>query len=116
MASNQQETLKNGLKILSRSIKKRQESLKGRLSRGETLSPEDENWLDNEGNLIEEQRVVERLTSTSNYQQELEKLNDTEKGIVERLRILAGDLPAVAGNKRKRMLNFILGYCLSNTY
>ena len=75
-----------------------------KLSRQEDISSADEQWLDNEGNTIDEQRILEKLELASDYETEVAQLDDNGKAIVKKLRELAGDsdLPAkVAGKKRK---------------
>jgi hypothetical protein len=59
--------------------------------------------LDHEANLVDEQQVLEALESASDYKKGLERLNDKQKGVVENLREVAGDVKKVARNKRKRV-------------
>jgi hypothetical protein len=62
MASKPLDILKKGLKI---SFKAKKEDLEAKLSRQESISSSDEQWLDNEGNTIDEQlqRVIQVDTS-----------------------------------------------------
>jgi hypothetical protein len=92
--------LKKGLDKLSQRIKKRKDELSKQLSQKEAISPADEQWLDNEGNTVDEQRVLEVLEDASDYEQGVAGLDDHGKEIVKKLREWAGDLLAlVAGNK-----------------
>jgi len=94
--------LKKGYALLSKSIQTRKDTITTRLAQNETISPSDESWLDNEGNHIDELRVLDILESASDYDKALEQLDENGKGIVRKLREWAGDLPKSIGNKRKR--------------
>ena len=99
--------LKKGLSELSRSIKKKRDDLCAKLSRQEVLSSAEEQWLDREGNTVDEQRLLDTLESASDYEKGVAQLDDNGQAIVKRLRELAGDLPnKVAGKKRKRTHSF----------
>ena len=98
------DVLKHGLAKLSQKIKARKDDLSARLSQNEIISSADEQWLDNEGNTIDEQRILDVLESASDYERGVGQLDDAGKAIVEKLREWAGDLPAkIPGKKRKRM-------------
>ena len=96
--------LKKGFAKLTQTIKKKRDNLNMKLSQQEDISSVDEQWLDNEGNTIDEQCILEKLESASDYETGVTQLDDNGKAIVKKLRELAGDpdLPAkVAGKKRK---------------
>jgi hypothetical protein len=96
--------LKKGFAKLTQTITKKRDDLNIKLSRQEDISSADEHWLDNEGNTIDEQRILEKLESASDYETGVAQLDDNGKAIVKKLRELAGDpdLPAkVAGKKWK---------------
>ena len=95
--------LKKGLAKFTATIKVRKKELSAKLARAETISSLDEQWLDNEANTVDEERVLDTLESASDYERGLERLDDTAKEIVKKLREWAGDLAKVAGNKRKCM-------------
>jgi hypothetical protein len=63
------------------------------------LSESDEEWLDGEGNLIDEERVLELLENASNYERGLERLNSKDRGVVQKLQNVGN---GVVGKKRKR--------------
>ncbi|KIK77843.1 hypothetical protein PAXRUDRAFT_42126, partial [Paxillus rubicundulus Ve08.2h10] len=46
-------------------------------------------WLDGDGNLIDEERVVETLDSASDYEQGLAQLDSWDKTVVQKLQKLA---------------------------
>ena len=100
--------LKKGLDIFSKKIKTRKEALTSRLSRKESISSADERWLDHEANTIDEERILHNLEAASDYERGLERLDESGKAIVKRLREWAGDLMKIAGNKRKRMMFYML--------
>jgi hypothetical protein len=103
MSPNPLEILKKGFTEFSGTIKNRKNKLTEKLSRGEAISPSDEQWLDNEGNTIDEERVLEALESAPDYEKAVSKLDINGKGIVRKLREWAGASAKVAGNKRKCM-------------
>jgi hypothetical protein len=98
--------LKKGLKKLSERIKDRKNELTAKLADTESISPSDKEWLDNEGNTVDEQRVVETLEMASDYERGVERLEEKDKGIVQKLREWGGDSSLIAGNKRKRMAQY----------
>jgi len=102
------EILKNGLSKFKKTIEVRKDELNRKLARKETISSSDERWLDNEANIIDEQRILETLESASDYERGVEKLDDKGKAIVKKLRQWAGDLVKVAGKKRRRTVFFFL--------
>ncbi|KAG6894045.1 hypothetical protein C0992_007700, partial [Termitomyces sp. T32_za158] len=71
----------------------------------EDISASDEEWLDKEGNLIDEERVVELLDEASDYERGLEQLDSHQKTIVNKLEELVEETQKVIGpgNKRKRV-------------
>ena len=102
MATKQLDILKKGLVKLKNSFKAKKEHLEGKLSRQESISSSDEQWLDNEGNTVDEQRVIDTLESSSNYERGLENLDEAGKVIIKKLREWGGDLAKAVGKKRKR--------------
>lgn len=102
MAEKHLEILRKGLECKEKGVRKRKEILKARLAAQQPISSEDELWLDNEANTTEEQRLIYQLESASDYDLELEGLDEEEKKIVNRLREWAGDIVKATGVKRKR--------------
>lgn len=99
------EILKKGLSKFTKTIKARRDDLNTKLSRKETISSADEQWLDHDANVIDEERVLETLEAASDYERGLERLDEKGKEIVKKLREWAGDLAKVAGKKRARMFS-----------
>jgi hypothetical protein len=100
--------LQKGLLKLKNSVKGRKDTLLECLRRGEKISDEDEEWLDNAGNLVDEEAVVDLLKSASNYENGLAQLNSQQKTLIEKLMELGGKadeavLPGNLRNKRKSM-------------
>jgi hypothetical protein len=102
MAPKPLDILKIGLAKFSKKTKDRKDKLNAKLSRRETISSVDEQWLDHEANTVDEQCVLDNLEAASDYERGLACLDENEKAIVKKLREWAGDLAKVAGNKRKR--------------
>ena len=52
--------LKKGLTKFSKKIKERKDALEAKLAQKETISADDEHWLDHEANIVDEQCVINR--------------------------------------------------------
>jgi hypothetical protein len=104
MSPNPLEILKRGFSEFFRKIKDRKDQLTAKLSRGEVISPSDEQWLDNEGNTIDEERILEALGSAPDYNRAVAELDSNGQEIVRKLREWAGHSASAkaAGNKQKR--------------
>ena len=78
------------------------------LKAGWPISEADQDWLDGDGNLVSEERVVEALdnASESDYEQGLERLSSQEKLIVEKLQKLAGKVRKDYVPSKKRKCTF----------
>lgn len=103
MAKKPLEILKAGLASLKEQIKTHQDAILKRISDKEAISETEEHWLDNEANLVDEDRVVEILENASDYERGLERLSSQQKSLAEKLKDLGGGIKKLAGNKRKRM-------------
>jgi hypothetical protein len=103
MPPNPLEILKRGYSEFLRKIKDRKDKLNVKLSRGEAISTSDEQWLDNEGNTINEERILETLELAPDYNRAVAELDSNGQEIVRKLRDWAGcgASAKVAGNKRK---------------
>ena len=93
--------LKKGLAKLKKKFKAEKEYLEAKLSRQESISSLDEQWLDNEGNTVDKQHVIDTLESSSNYERGLENLDEPGKVIVKKLWEWGGELAKAVGSKRK---------------
>ena len=82
--------LKKGLTKLQHQIQDWKTRLEDKLKAGQPISDSDEDWLDNTGNLVDEEQVVDVLNHASDYKQELKRLNLHNKSVVEKLRNLTG--------------------------
>jgi len=92
--------LKNAFSKLKKSTEKRRKALLNCLAKKEKLSEADETWLDNDGNLVDEERVIEALDAASDFERGVERLSDNGKAALYRLRQAAEDN---VSKKRKRM-------------
>ncbi|KAF8256938.1 hypothetical protein EI94DRAFT_1709902 [Lactarius quietus] len=91
------DVLKQGLSQL----KKRYEAKKKVLTaKWQSLTAEEEHWLDHEGNLVDEQHVLDTLEAASDYECAVLQLDDAGKALVKKLREEAGDVPKVVGAKQ----------------
>ncbi len=98
--------LEHGFSVLERQFEQRRASLLARLVKQERLSPEDEHWLDNEGNLADERAILDVLSTASDLTEAVDGLTENQKAAFQRLR-KAGAPPGapvdkVSGGKRKR--------------
>ena len=105
--------LKKGLSKITQSFKVCKDELNVKLAWKETISSSDECWLDYEGNMVDEQHVIEPLEAASDYEHGVEALNEPGKAIVAKLREWAGDLAKIAGKKWKHTL-FLVIFCRPN--
>jgi hypothetical protein len=60
--------LKKGLAKFTETVKVCKKELSVKLTRVETISSLDEQWLDNEANTVDEQQVLDTLESASDYE------------------------------------------------
>jgi len=95
------DVLKKGLSSLRDCVKARKDDILARLQRKERISDEDEHWLDNEANHVEEEAIINALETASDYDRGLERLDSQQKTLVEKLKELGGGITRVVGNKRK---------------
>ncbi|KAG6864118.1 hypothetical protein C0991_012352 [Blastosporella zonata] len=95
------EKLKAGLGKLKAQIKTRKNNLLKCLKAKEAISNANEHWLDNNANIVDEERVLEALKKASDYERGLEQLTPQQKGLVARLKELGGAVKDSVGNKRK---------------
>jgi hypothetical protein len=103
MALDSLDILKKGLKTLSEQVKARKVKLEAQLAEGNPISPEEEQWLDWEANLVDEERVLDSLEKASDYERAFESLDEGQKGTVKRLQQAAGAAKGIPGKKRKRV-------------
>jgi len=93
------DTLKKGLKKLQNQTSARKASLEATLKANQAISQADEEWLDYDGNLVDEERLVHELDNASDYEGARKNLTLQDEAIVQRLIGIAG--PAQATKKRK---------------
>ena len=85
------------------------------LNAQKSITESDEAWLDGEGNLVDEERVIDLLENASDYDQGFSELCEIDKNVVQGLKILAGAITVPVGKKRKRTVP-PLSFCSSHTY
>jgi hypothetical protein len=99
MALRPLEVLQKGLDILKNRVKAKKEALQAQLAEAKSISSQDEQWLDQDANLVDEQQVLEVLEDASDYEHGLARLDSKQKVIVERLCEAAGDFSRAVGKK-----------------
>ncbi|KAJ7823940.1 hypothetical protein B0H14DRAFT_3729457 [Mycena olivaceomarginata] len=109
MAPSPLEALKQGYEKLKKQVGHRKKALlvEDRLANKERIPDDDGEWLDNEANLVDEQRVLEDLEAASDYERGVSRLDTKRKAAWARMKELAGGVkPSVAVSmpttKRKR--------------
>ena len=94
--------LKKGLHTLRNQVQERKTRIKSDQKASKVLSESDEDWLDGEGNLVNEEQVVQDLEEASDYEKGLGRLDAEGRGIVQRLQVLGGGHRTAVGKKRRR--------------
>jgi hypothetical protein len=79
----------------------RRETLLTQLAAKTPIAPEDEEWLDQAGNAVDEIQALNLLKKASDYERGYDRLSDKLKAAVQRLREFAGDVVKISGKKRK---------------
>ncbi|KAI6017368.1 hypothetical protein BKA83DRAFT_4465217 [Pisolithus microcarpus] len=100
--------LKRGLTKLRDQIQSRKAKLIAELKAGQPISEVDEVWLDDDGNLVDEEQVVETLDNASDYDWGVERLNSQDKGIVQKLQRLGGGDAPSRKHKHKDLEIFVV--------
>jgi hypothetical protein len=77
------EVLKKGLAKLHNQIRERKARLDVELKASQPISEVDQDWLDGDGNLVDEEKVVEILDSASDYERGLDRLDHKETHCTE---------------------------------
>jgi hypothetical protein len=107
MAPSPLEALKQGYEKLKKQVGRRKKALEDRLANKERIPDDDGEWLDNEANLVDEQRVLEDLEAASDYERGVSRLDTKRKAAWARMKELAGGVKASVAvsmptTKRKR--------------
>ncbi len=100
--------LKAGLAKLKKGVGECRKNILACLRRKENISNEEEQWLDNEANYMEEDTVVDLLDKASDYQHGVSRLTTQQKIVVKKLMELGSGIKKIAGNKRKHMASLLL--------
>lgn len=69
------EILKKGLSKLQNQTHDWKAHLQACLQAGQSISNSDEKWLDHDGNLVDEEQLVDDLNNASDYNQRLKRLS-----------------------------------------
>ncbi|KAJ3544961.1 hypothetical protein NMY22_g2609 [Coprinellus aureogranulatus] len=95
-------TLEKGLRKLKSNLEAKKTRLLDKLKKKETISDADAEWLDGEGNTVDEDRVFDLLKRAHTPERVLGEMSDGDKAVVEKLQKLAEGETKKAGEKRKR--------------
>ena len=95
------DVLQKGLKKLEDQHRERKEKLLATLKAKRTISEEDQDWLDDAANLVDEERVVEALESAADYKSAVHALNTRDQAIFDKLTMLASGGGGGYGTKWK---------------
>jgi hypothetical protein len=94
MAPSLLEALKQGYEKLKKQVRRRKKALEGCLANKEWIPDDDGEWLDNEANLVDEQRVLEDLEAASDYECGVSCLDTKRKAAWAGMKELAGGVKA----------------------
>lgn len=116
MRENSLILLKTGLLELEKGVGTRRKHLLDCLQRQEKISEEEEAWLDNDANCVDEEAIIGTLEKASDFEHALSQLNPEQKKVVERLRELGrrNQEGSYIGNKRKRKCCGVLSHTAEN--
>ena len=89
------EILKKGLAKLRNQVQDQKAMLEGKLKAHQPISDSDEEWLNTDGNLVDEEQVVNALDCASDYKQGLKRLNSHDKSVVDKLQSLVGSFASL---------------------
>ncbi|KAK0477074.1 hypothetical protein IW261DRAFT_1421279 [Armillaria novae-zelandiae] len=103
MSKKPLDVLKNGLAKLEEQVKAWKNDILDCLANKQPVCDDDEHWLDNEANLVEEVMILDLLDQASDYERGVKHLNSQQKSLVEKLKGLGSGIKnLVSSKKRKR--------------
>ena len=86
---------------MQQEVSGRKADIEERLKRGEKISDDETDWLDNDANLVDESLLIQDLSGTSDLPQALEGLEEPEQILLERMKTAAGLSEISPAKKRK---------------
>jgi hypothetical protein len=99
--------LQKSLELLKQQNQARVDRLQSQLAKKEPISSEDEDFLDQQGNFVDEEALLEFFRTTRGAENALEGLTDKQKCALERLKgVQREDVVSGPTNGRKRELDF----------
>ncbi|OSC98102.1 hypothetical protein PYCCODRAFT_1375859, partial [Trametes coccinea BRFM310] len=93
--------LKAGFKLLEEQNASRRMQLEARLAAKGQITPEEEAWLDGDGNLVDEKQTLQVLLEAADYEAALQALSPEQKEAVARMRRVLEECSTQPGAKRK---------------
>ena len=104
-------SLKQGLKKLQDQTHGHKAMLETTLRAKQVISEANEEWLDNAGNLIDKEWVVNELDKAMDFADALERLDSQNKAIIQKLTKLA-DKQGAAPTKMHKHMQFFFKYLI----
>ncbi|RPD74881.1 hypothetical protein L226DRAFT_535097 [Lentinus tigrinus ALCF2SS1-7] len=83
MPSDRLTELRKALSLLEKQVASRKACLEASLAKKETLTPEDEAWLDHDANLVDERYALDVLSCAPNHDAALAELTLEQKEALE---------------------------------
>ncbi|KAH0825866.1 hypothetical protein J3R83DRAFT_7789, partial [Lanmaoa asiatica] len=99
---------------LCEQVRERKARLTSILRAGGSILDNDQEWLDGEGNLIDEERVVEVLDDAFDYECGLQRLGPEGKIVVQQLEKLVGGGKSDDPSKKQKCRHIFLFQCQPN--
>ncbi|KAJ7809639.1 hypothetical protein B0H14DRAFT_3759027 [Mycena olivaceomarginata] len=81
------EVLRRGFDALKKHIGSRSKTLEDHLANNKSITSDDERWLDDEGNIADEEWALRDLETASEYERGMLRLNAAQKKAVKRLKV-----------------------------
>jgi hypothetical protein len=91
--------LKKGFEVYSKDIEAQKSLLLAKQKEGK-LSETEESWLDNEGNTVDVQRLLDCLEEAENFESAYSALQEADKALAEKIIALASTKAKAAARKR----------------
>jgi hypothetical protein len=90
MAKLKLDAIKRGLTSFQGTLKSKKDALLARLARKEKISDEEEHWLDNDANDVDECALIQELETASDFERGVARLDSAKQKLLAKLNRLAG--------------------------
>ncbi|KAJ7794662.1 hypothetical protein B0H14DRAFT_2922691, partial [Mycena olivaceomarginata] len=82
------DAIKRGLTSFQGTQKSRKDALLARLARKEKISDEEEHWLDNDANNVDECALIQELETASDFERGMARLDSAKQKLLAKLKRL----------------------------